>query len=197
MTSSPKNADTGDTVNLSRQLLLAMPGQVSGDLANSVIYICEHTSDGALGLVINRPTDITVGDLLKRIDLDPTEETGAVQDTPVFFGGPVQTDRGFVLHAPVGGYSSSIALGDIALTTSRDVLQDVALGKGPLHLLITLGYAGWGAGQLESEMSQNAWLNVASTNQILFETPAENRYQVALSQLGIDPLMLASEAGHA
>ncbi|MFT0544785.1 YqgE/AlgH family protein [Allopusillimonas ginsengisoli] len=197
MTSSPKQTDTGSTVNLSRQLLLAMPGQVSGELANSVIYICEHTTDGALGLVINRPTDITVGDLLKRIDLDLTEETGAVQATPVFFGGPVQTDRGFVLHAPVGGYSSSIALGDIALTTSRDVLQDVALGKGPLHLLITLGYAGWGAGQLESEMSQNAWLNVASTKQILFETPAENRYQAALSQLGIDPLMLAGEAGHA
>ncbi|KAA0889609.1 YqgE/AlgH family protein [Pusillimonas sp. ANT_WB101] len=187
----------GSTVNLSRQLLLAMPGQVSGDLANSVIFVCEHTPDGALGLVINRPTDITVGDLLRRIDLDLTEETGDVQSTPVFFGGPVQTDRGFVLHAPIGGYSSSIVLGDVALTTSRDILQDVAVGKGPLHLLITLGYAGWGAGQLESEMSQNAWLNVASTNHILFETPAENRYQIALSQLGIDPLMLAGEAGHA
>lgn len=197
MTSSAKHTGMGSTVNLSRQLLLAMPGQVSGDLANSVIFVCEHTPDGALGLVINRPTDITVGDLLKRIDLDLTEETGEVQSTPVFFGGPVQTDRGFVLHAPIGGYSSSIVLGDVALTTSRDILQDVALGKGPLHLLITLGYAGWGAGQLESEMSQNAWLNVASTNQILFETPAENRYQVALSQLGIDPLMLAGEAGHA
>lgn len=174
-----------------------MPGRVSGELANSVIYVCEHTSDGALGLVINRPTDITVGDLLKRIDLDLTEEAGTVQDAPVFFGGPVQTDRGFVLHAPVGGYSSSIPLGDVALTTSRDVLQDVAQGKGPAHLLVTLGYAGWGAGQLESEMFQNAWLNVASTNQILFETPAENRYQAALGQLGIDPLMLAGEAGHA
>jgi putative transcriptional regulator len=150
-----------------------------------------------LGLVINRPTDLTVGDLLKRIDLDLSLEIGIVQDAPVFFGGPVQTDRGFVLHAPVGGYSSSIALGDIALTTSRDVLQDVAQGRGPRNLLVTLGYAGWGAGQLESEMSQNAWINVAATNEILFNTPAENRYEVALSQLGIHPAMLAGEAGHA
>nr|WP_257215215.1 YqgE/AlgH family protein [Pollutimonas harenae] len=177
--------------------MLAMPGKVSGNLANTVIYVCEHTDQGALGLVINRPTDLTVGGLLQRIDLDLSLEIGPVQDSPVYFGGPVQTDRGFVLHAPVGGYSSSIQLGDVALTTSRDVLQDVAQGKGPEQLLITLGYAGWGAGQLESEMSQNAWLNVGATNDILFKTPSENMYQVALAQLGIDPLMLAGEAGHA
>src|SRR5690606_19263818 len=167
-----------------------MPGKVSGNLANTVIYVCEHTGQGALGLVINRPTDLTVGALLKRIDLDLSLEIGPVQDLPVYFGGPVQTDRGFVLHAPTGGYNSSIQLGDVALTTSRDVLQDVAQGKGPAQLLITVGYAGWGAGQLESEMSQNAWLNVAANNDILFNTPSENLYEVALGQLGIDPLML-------
>jgi putative transcriptional regulator len=174
-----------------------MPGRVSGELANTVIYVCEHTGDGALGLVINRPTDITVADLLKRIDLDLSTDADGVQDAHVFFGGPVQTDRGFVLHAPAGGYSSSIKLGDLALTTSRDVLQDVANGKGPARLLITLGYAGWGAGQLESEMSQNAWINVDASSDILFDTPAENRYQMALAKLGIDPVMLAGDAGHA
>ncbi|HUG57857.1 MAG TPA: YqgE/AlgH family protein [Candidimonas sp.] len=197
MVSTVNRADAESSTNLSQQLLVAMPGKVSGNLANTVIYVCEHTEHGALGLVINRPTDLTVGDLLKRIDLDLSLEIGPVQDTPVFFGGPVQTDRGFVLHAPAGEYSSSIQLGDVALTTSRDVLQDVAQGRGPAMLLITLGYAGWGAGQLESEMSQNAWLNVSATTEILFNTPSENRYEAALGQLGIDPLMLAGDAGHA
>lgn len=197
MSSATDQSGDGLSVDLSRQLLLAMPGKVSGNLANTVIYVCEHTEQGALGLVINRPTDLTVGALLKRIDLDLSLEIGPVQDLPVYFGGPVQTDRGFVLHAPVGGYSSSIQLGDVALTTSRDVLQDVAQGKGPAQLLITLGYAGWGAGQLESEMSQNAWLNVGASNDILFNTPSESLYEVALAQLGIDPLMLTGDAGHA
>ncbi|MCC2597067.1 YqgE/AlgH family protein [Pusillimonas sp. MFBS29] len=197
MSSSVNRSGSESGVNLSRQLLLAMPGKVSGNLANTVIYLCEHTDQGALGLVINRPTDLTVKDLLRRIDLDLSLEIGPIQDAPVHFGGPVQTDRGFVLHAPAGGYSSSIQLGEVALTTSRDVLQDVAQGKGPEQLLVTLGYAGWGAGQLESEISQNAWLNVDATNDILFNTSCENMYQVALAQLGIDPLMLTGAAGHA
>lgn len=197
MVSTVNRPEAESSVDLSQQLLVAMPGRVSGNLSNTVIYVCEHTEHGALGLVINRPTDLTLGDLLKRIELDLALEIGPVVDAPVFFGGPVQTDRGFVLHAPAGGYNSSIQLGDVALTTSRDVLQDVANGRGPAMLLVTLGYAGWGAGQLESEMSQNAWLNVASNTDILFNTPSEGRYQAALAQLGIDPLMLAGDAGHA
>lgn len=192
-----KQPGPGLSVDLSKQFLLAMPGMVSGNLANTVIYICEHTVDGALGLVINRPTDLTVGSLLERIELDLSLEIGPVQNTPVYFGGPIQTDRGFVLHAPAGQYSSSIRLGDLALTTSRDVLQEVAQGRGPAQLLITLGYAGWGAGQLESEMAQNAWLNVTASNDILFNTPPEGRFDAALAVLGINPLSLASEAGHA
>lgn len=185
-------------VNLSQQLLLAMPGKVMGSLANTVIYVCEHTDQGALGLVINRPTDLTVGDLLKRLDLPLSLEIGAREQTPVFFGGPVQTDRGFVLHMPAHGYGSSIRLGKIALTTSRDVLQDVAVGKGPEHMLITLGYAGWGAGQLEDEMSQNAWLHADATHQILFDMAPEKRYDAALAQLGIESaIMLTGDAGHA
>lgn len=192
-----KDSSTRPTVDLSRQFLLAMPGMVSGNLASTVIYVCEHTSHGALGLVINRPTDLTVGNLLQRIDLDLSLEIGPVQDTPVFFGGPVQTDRGFVLHAPAGEYNSSIPLGDLALTTSRDVLQEVAEGRGPEHLLITLGYAGWGAGQLESEMVQNAWLNVTASNDVIFSVAPEDRYEAALSVLGISAAMLAGDAGHA
>jgi Putative transcriptional regulator len=193
-----ENVRSEASVDFSRQFLLAMPGKVMGSLANTVIYVCEHTEQGALGLVINRPTDLTVGDLLKRLDLPLTLEIGARERAPVFFGGPVQTDRGFVLHMPPGGYGSSIQLGDIALTTSRDVLQDVAVGKGPEQMLITLGYTGWGAGQLEEEMAQNAWLNVAANHEILFNLPPENRYDAALAQLGISSsIMLSGDAGHA
>lgn len=192
------NPQSESSVNLSQQLLLAMPGKVMGSLANTVIYVCEHTDQGALGLVINRPTDLTVGDLLKRLDLPLSLEIGAREQAPVFFGGPVQTDRGFVLHMPAQGYGSSIQLGDIALTTSRDVLQDVAVGKGPEQMLITLGYTGWSAGQLEDELSQNAWLNVDATHQILFDMEPEKRYEAALGLLGIEnPAMLSGDAGHA
>ncbi|HHU95094.1 MAG TPA: YqgE/AlgH family protein [Alcaligenaceae bacterium] len=190
-------SSTTPQVDFSRQLLVAMPGMVGGSLADTVIYICEHNDQGALGVVVNRPMDLTVGDLLKRLDLELSLEIGVRQAFPVFFGGPVQTDRGFVLHTPVGDYSSSIVIGDLALTTSRDVLQEVAAGSGPDHLLVTLGYAGWGAGQLEEEMAQGAWLHVEADADILFEVPAAERYHAALAQLGIDPIMLTGTAGHA
>lgn len=198
MVSSTSRFETGSHVDLSRQFLLAMPGMVSGELASTVIYICEHTEHGALGLVINRPTDLTIGDLLQRIDLKLSLEIGPISQSPVFFGGPVQTDRGFVLHMPRGEYSSSIALGDdVALTTSRDILQDVANGRGPAQILVTLGYAGWGSGQLEDELARNAWLNVMASNEVLFNIPAEDRYDAALAQLGINASMLTSHVGHA
>lgn len=190
-------SSTTPQVDFSRQLLVAMPGMVGGSLADTVIYICEHNDQGALGVVVNRPMDLTVGDLLKRLDLELSLEIGVRQASPVFFGGPVQTDRGFVLHTPIGDYSSSIVIGDLALTTSRDVLQEVAAGSGPDHLLVTLGYAGWGAGQLEEEMAQGAWLHVEADADILFEVPAAERYHAALAQLGIDPIMLTGTAGHA
>ena len=190
-------APTSTRVDFSRQLLVAMPGMVSGALADTVIYICEHNDQGALGVVINRPTDLTLGDMLQRIDLESSLESGQKKDTAIFFGGPVQTDRGFVLHTPVGEYSSSIALGEVALTTSRDVLQEVAAGSGPDKILVTLGYTGWSAGQLEEEMAQGAWLHVDANLDILFATPAAERYQAALAQLGIDPIMLTGVSGHA
>ncbi|MEQ4618280.1 MAG: YqgE/AlgH family protein [Corticimicrobacter sp.] len=178
------------------QFLLAMPEQVGGSLAGSVIYVCEHSERGALGLVINRPTDLTLGALLERIDM-ALEIHVPQQDAPVFFGGPVQTDRGFVLHMPTGDFSSSLHLGELMLTTSRDILQATASGLGPERMLVTLGYAGWGAGQLETEMAQNAWLNVQADIRIIFDVPPEDRYEAALALLGIDPGALTGAAGHA
>lgn len=197
MTTENVFSEKPERIDFSKNLLVAMPGRVSGSLADTVIYICEHNENGALGVVINRPTDLTIGALLERIELDLSLEIGVRQQEAVFFGGPVQTDRGFVLHAPVGQYSSSIGLGDVALTTSRDVLQEVAAGAGPDQILVTLGYAGWSAGQLEEEMAQNAWLHVESNHDILFTIPAAERYHAALAQLGIDPIMLNGSVGHA
>lgn len=181
---------------LTHHLLLATPGVVSGSLADSVIYVCEHNDQGALGLVINRATDLSVLDLLARLQV-ACEADSPLKDQVVLFGGPVQTDRGFILHDSTTPYTSSLAVGKLTLTTSRDVLEDTAQGKGPENMLVTLGYAGWSAGQLEQEMSQNAWLSIKATHDILFHTPFEQRYQSALAQLGIAPWMLAGDAGHA
>ena len=183
------------SIDLSNQFLMAMPGMVGGELAGTVIYICEHSDKGALGLVINRPTDLSVAGWLEKIDLVLHVEQKGV--TPIFFGGPVHTDRGFVLHSPVRDYSSSIKLGSLALTTSRDVLQEVAAGTGPEKMLITLGYAGWGAGQLENELAQNAWLTVEADMDVIFAVAPEERYPAAMKLLGIDPSMLTGVAGHA
>ncbi|MEY3630444.1 MAG: hypothetical protein RLY91_2210 [Pseudomonadota bacterium] len=184
-----------EPIDLSNQFLMAMPGMVDGEFAGTVIYLCEHGPKGALGLVINRPTDLSVAGLLEKIDLKL--EIALPQNASVYFGGPVHTDRGFVLHSPAGSFSSSIQLGQLALTTSRDVLQAVAEGNGPERMLVTLGYSGWGAGQLESELAQNAWLTVPASPDVIFATPPEQRYSAALKLLGIDPAMLSGVAGHA
>jgi putative transcriptional regulator len=193
MTQHPKPA--AEPIDLSNQFLMAMPGMVDGEFAGTVIYLCEHSPKGALGLVINRPTDLSVAGLLEKIDLKL--EIALPQNAAVYFGGPVHTDRGFVLHSPEGSFSSSIQLGQLALTTSRDVLQAVAQGNGPEKLLVTLGYSGWGAGQLESEIAQNVWLTVPASAEVIFATPPEDRYAAALKLLGIDPVMLSGVAGHA
>lgn len=184
------------TVDLTNHFLIAMPGMVEGELAGTVIYLCEHGERGALGLVINRPIDMTLGHLLQKVDMQVEDDDADA--VPVYFGGPVHTDRGFVLHQPAGDYSSSIRLAnEMALTTSRDVLTAVAAGEGPTRLLVTLGYAGWGAGQLEQELAQNAWLSVPADDAIIFDTPTQSRYPAAIRLLGIDPAMLAGSAGHA
>jgi putative transcriptional regulator len=183
-------------MDLTHKFLIAMPAMMDPNFAGSVVYICEHTDKGALGLVINRPTELTLESLFDKIDLKL--EIAPWKDAPVYFGGPVQTERGFVLHVPAGEYSSSLPVAeDIALTTSKDILEAVAEGSGPVKMLVTLGYSGWGAGQLESEVLANAWLTVDAQPSIIFDTPAESRQAAALRLLGIDAGQLSAQAGHA
>jgi len=190
-------------INLTNQFLIAMPGMGDGTFAGTVVYLCEHTEKGALGLVINKPIDITLKNLFEKVELSLDREDLA--EAPVYFGGPVQTERGFVLHEPIGagagtdgGYNSSLKIeGGLEMTTSKDVLEALANGAGPKKVLVTLGYSGWAAGQLEDEMSNNGWINVEAQPGIIFDTPVAERYDKALSLLGIDAGMLSSAAGHA
>lgn len=187
-------------INLTNQFLIAMPGMADDTFAGTVVYLCEHSEKGALGLVINKPIDITLKNLFEKVELDLASP--ALADQPVYFGGPVQTERGFVLHdqpaAAENPYSSTLAIpGGLAMTTSKDVLEALSSGQGPKRLLVTLGYSGWAAGQLEDELGRNGWLNVDARPEIIFDTPVEQRYGRALSLLGIDASMLSQEAGHA
>ena len=192
---------SGDAINLTNQFLIAMPGMADDNFSRTVVYLCEHSKNGALGLVINRPTDITLKSLFEKVELSLDRDELAQQ--PVFFGGPVQTERGFVLHEKTGTEQSpytstlSIAGGGLEMTTSKDVLEALANGAGPRRLIVTLGYSGWSAGQLEEEIGRNGWLTVDADPKVIFDTPVEERYQRALSLLGFDPLMLSQEAGHA
>ena len=190
-------------VNFTNQFLIAMPG-MGGDLfAGTVIYLCEHNAKGALGLVINKPIDIKLKSLFEKVEL--SLERADLAEAPVYFGGPVQTERGFVLHERPNGeggvaehYNSSLEIpGGLLMTTSKDVLEALASGAGPKKVLVTLGYSGWGAGQLEDEMSRNGWIHVEAEPAIIFDTPVAQRYDKALSLLGIDVNMLSQQAGHA
>ncbi|PPE69563.1 YqgE/AlgH family protein [Caldimonas thermodepolymerans] len=185
------------SINLTNQFLIAMPGMADDTFAGAVVYMCEHTDKGALGLVINKPIDIKLRNLFEKVELPLDREDLA--DAPVYFGGPVQTERGFVLHEPVGGhYSSSLTIpGGLEMTTSKDVLEALSNGAGPKKVLVTLGYSGWSAGQLEDEIARNGWLTVSASPEIIFDTPVELRYERALSLLGVHPGMLMQEAGHA
>ncbi len=193
----PKSSGADERINLTNQFLIAMPGMADPTFSGTVVYMCDHSEKGALGLVINRPTDIDLKSLFDRIDLHL--EIEPLQHLPVYFGGPVQTERGFVLHDPTQQhYTSSISIpGGLEMTTSKDVLEAVAQGSGPARFLLTLGHAGWGAGQLEEEISRNGWLTVEAEPGIVFDTPAERRFEAALSLLGVSMAMLSGEAGHA
>ena len=162
----------------------------------SVVYLCEHNERGALGVVINKPMDITIGHLLERLNLKL--EIPVPVHKPVMFGGPVQEDRGFVLHSPDTEFTSMLKISDqIAFTTSRDILEAIASGTGPERLLVSIGYAGWSAGQLEEEISHNGWLTVAADPSIIFDLPVQERYTAAIRLLGFDPSRLTWEVGHA
>ena len=187
--------------NFTNQFLIAMPGMGDETFAGAVVYLCEHTEKGALGLVINKPIDIKLKNLFEKVELSLDRED--IADAPVYFGGPVQTERGFVLHEKLGEeggvYNSSLAIpgGALEMTTSKDVLEALSSGAGPKKLLVTLGYSGWGAGQLEDEIRRNGWITVQAEPDVIFDTPVEQRYSKALALLGIDPGMLMQGAGHA
>ncbi|WP_370261359.1 YqgE/AlgH family protein [Limnobacter sp.] len=193
--SQPQNT-TPNEFSLSGHFLIAMPNMLDPSFAGSVVYLCEHSSKGAMGLVINRPTDLDIVALLEKIELEV--EGDLPQHFPVMAGGPVAAERGFVLHTAPLQWNSSLPVNDrISLTTSKDILEAVAKGQAPSQWLITLGYAGWGEGQLEQELAQNAWLTVPANDDILFNTPLEERFASAYGLLGIDPSLLTGAAGHA
>ncbi|MBP7545209.1 MAG: YqgE/AlgH family protein [Acidovorax sp.] len=193
-------------INLTNHFLIAMPGLQDMEFARSVVYLCEHSERGALGLIINKPTDINLQKLFDKVEMS-LGRADLVQQ-PVMQGGPVQTERGFVLHDPLvwgedgtekeAVYASTLAIpGGLEMTTSKDVLEALAEGAGPRRLLITLGYSAWGEGQLESEIAENAWLTVGADQSVIFETPIHERYDRALALLGVQAWMLSPEAGHA
>jgi putative transcriptional regulator len=183
------------TINLTSHFLIAMPGMVDPNFSGSLTFICEHNERGALGLVVNRPIDVTVGTLFRQVEIELDDEPLAAQ--PLFFGGPVQLDHGFVLHRPVGTWKSTLPVGEIGLTTSRDILEAIAKGGGPRERLLALGYAGWSPGQLEDEIRRNGWLTVQADLDVIFSMPPEDRYGAALGALGVSVMNLSDEAGHA
>jgi len=184
------------SMNLTNHFLIAMPAMTDPFFTKSLTYVCEHNDEGAMGIVVNRPISLNLSELFAQINLPLTQ--AELEDMPVHFGGPVQTDRGFVLHNAGGKWQSTLHVNDkIELTTSKDILQAVGEGTGPHNLLITLGYAGWSEGQLEQELAANAWLSVPATEHILFDLPAEEKLAAAMALLGVNYATLSDEAGHA
>jgi putative transcriptional regulator len=186
----------GSAANFTQHFLIAMPAMADPNFARTLTYVCEHNEDGALGIVVNRPTEMTLSSLFDQIEI-PLSDVD-IRNAPVHFGGPVQIDRGFVLHRPLGNWQSTLAItDDLGLTTSKDVLEALARGEGPRDVLVSLGYAGWSAGQLEQEISQNAWLTVPADPDVMFELPADRRLPAAMKLLGIDFSRLSDDVGHA
>jgi len=192
-------------INLTNHFLIAMPGLEDAAFSRSVVYVCEHSERGALGLVINKPSDINLKVLFDKVEL-PLGRADLIQ-SPVFQGGPVQVDRGFVLHEPIFAqadkpgesvYASTMSIpGGLEMTTSKDVLEALSTGAGPRKVLVSLGYSAWGEGQLESELGENSWLTVDADVALIFDTPVEQRYEKALALLGLQVWMLSPQAGHA
>ena len=188
-------------INLTNHFLIAMPGLSDELFGRSVVFMCEHSERGALGLVINKPSDILLPRLFEKVDLPMGRDDLLAH--PVFQGGPVQTERGFVLHEAVSGegesvYASTLSIpGGLEMTTSKDVLEAMASGAGPRRVFVSLGYASWGQGQLESEITENSWLTVEADPAVIFDAPVAERYERAMALLGLQPWMLSPDAGHA
>ena len=182
--------------NLTNQFLIAMPNLLDPNFYQTVTYICAHNDEGAMGIVINRPLECELGEILAQMKLKPQNKT--IRQAPVYHGGPVHTDRGFVLHEPDSQWDSSININDVlGVTTSLDILHAIAESAGPKNFMIALGYAGWAAGQLENEIKDNAWLNVSADLDIIFKTPFEQRWTSATALLGIDSNQISTGVGHA
>jgi len=198
-------ADNAQPLNLTNHFLIAMPSMEAGIFSRSVIYLCEHSVHGALGLIINKPGNINLADLFARVELPLDRQELGRQ--PVFHGGPVQMERGFVLHDPVVAegtagdesvYAATLLVpGGLWMTTSKDVLEALSSGGGPRRVLVTLGYSAWGGGQLENELARNSWLTVDADPRLIFDAPVDKRYEQALALLGLQAWMLAPGAGHA
>ncbi|MFK5969518.1 MAG: YqgE/AlgH family protein [Candidatus Marithrix sp.] len=185
-----------ETTYLTNNFLIAMPNLADPNFLKTVTYICIHNKEGAMGIVINRPMGINLGDILERMDIK-IENTSSIK-LPIFNGGPVQKERGFVLHQSDQTWDATLTVNEgLNITTSRDIMTAIANDKGPDKVLIALGYAGWGAGQLEQEMADNIWINTPVDNDIIFKTPSKQRWQAAVASLGIDLTLLSSQVGHA
>lgn len=186
--------------NLTGHFIIAMPGLLDENFNHTVTYICEHDENGTFGITINRETDITVDEIISQMEIETDHNERPEQSThqTIYMGGPVQQGRGFILHKPLGNWSSTLKINDdIALTTSRDILEAIARNEGPENAIIALGYAGWGAGQLEQELAANTWLSCPAEEQIIFNTPASKRWQAAADLLGVDMQLLSNQSGHA
>ena len=198
---------SGDSapINLTNHFLIAMPGMSDAVFAKSVVYVCEHSERGALGLVINKPASLTLADLFDKVSLPLLRQD--LLGSPVYQGGPVQTERGFVLHEPLAEpvddavaapYASTLSIpGGLEMTTSKDVLEALSAGSGPRKVMVSLGYSAWGQGQLEAELGDNAWLTVDADRAVIFDTPTHDRYDKALALLGLEAWMISSQVGHA
>lgn len=193
-----------DSPYLDGQLLVAMPGMMDERFARAVIYVCAHSPEGAMGIILNRPAaNVTMPDLLVQLEIVPELERirlpEQVNRMQVLMGGPVETSRGFVLHSPDYHIAqSTLPIDDsVCLTATIDILRAIAQGRGPRDAVLALGYAGWGVGQLEQELQANGWLNCPADAELVFNTPADIRYEMALRRIGIEPAMLSMEAGHA
>ena len=185
-----------NSLSLSNQFLIAMPSLADPNFQRTVTYICEHNDQGAMGIVINRPLNLTLGEVFQHMHIAPGDTT--IARHAVFMGGPVQIERGFVLHQPAGRWDNTLRISQaIGLATSKEILEAIARGDGPTDIFVALGYAGWGAGQLEQEMANNTWLSGPSNSQVIFQIPWQQRWEAAAAAMGVDVHQLSNQIGHA
>lgn len=182
--------------DLTDHFLIAMPGLADPQFERTVTYLCQHTHEGALGLIVNRPMELTIGEVLAQLEIPRSPHVGL--DDPVYFGGPVQSDRGLVLHSPECVWHSTLRIRDqLCITSSKDILEAMGRGEGPERFLLALGYAGWSQGQLEAEMAENAWLSIEAEASVIFDHPAQDRWRASAGLVGIDIACMTGQAGHA